>query len=37
MPLLAEAMLLSVIGFLLGLALAYLVELHRRASAGRRW
>jgi hypothetical protein len=37
MPLLVEASLFSLIGFLAGLALAYLYELHRRANAGRRW
>jgi len=37
MPLLIEAWLASIAAFLLGLLLAYLLELHRRASADRRW
>lgn len=37
MPLILEAGLLSIIGFLFGLLLAYLIELRRRASVGRRW
>ena len=37
LPLMVEACLLSLAGFLLGLLLAYLVELRRRANAGWRW
>ena len=37
LPLLAEAGLLGLAGFLLGLLLSYLLELRRRAHAGRRW
>lgn len=39
MPLLLEATLMSLVGFLLGLLFSYLVELRRRASADddRRW
>lgn len=37
MPLIVEACALSLVGFLVGLFLAYLVELHRRANAGWRW
>lgn len=37
LPLLAEVLIASTIAFLLGLLLAYLVELHRRANADRRW
>jgi hypothetical protein len=36
-PLIVEAGLLGLAGFLLGLLLSYLVELRRRANAGRRW
>lgn len=36
-PLLAEAELVSLVGFGLGLLLAYLVELRRRANAEWRW
>jgi hypothetical protein len=36
-PLLGEALLLSLAGFLVGLALAYLLELHNRSNRGRRW
>ena len=37
LPLAVEACLLSLAGFSLGLFLAYLVELRRRANAGWRW
>jgi hypothetical protein len=37
LPLVIEACLLSLIGFSLGLFLAYLVELRRRANAHWRW
>ncbi|HEX2803833.1 MAG TPA: hypothetical protein VHN55_07635 [Sphingomicrobium sp.] len=37
LPLLAEAALASASGFLLGLLLAYLVELHRRHNAQWKW
>ena len=37
LPLVAEAGLLGLVGFLLGLLLVYLFELRRRANAGRRW
>ena len=37
LPLFAEAALLALAGFLLGLLLSYLFELRRRANAGRRW
>ena len=37
MPLVAEACLLSLVGFSLGLLLAYLIELRRRANAEWRW
>jgi ABC-type Mn2+/Zn2+ transport system permease subunit len=37
LPLFAEASLLAVAGFLLGLLLSYLFELRRRANAGWRW
>ncbi len=36
-PLFAEALLLSLAGFLIGLSLAYLLELHNRSNRGRRW
>ena len=36
-PLIVEACALSLIGFLIGLTLAYLVELRRRANAEWRW
>lgn len=36
-PLLAEAMLLALTGFGLGLLLVYLLELRRRARTGRRY
>lgn len=37
MPLLAEAAVLSLTGYGVGLLLAYLVALRRRATADRRW
>ena len=37
MPLIAEACALSLGGFLIGLTLAYLIELRRRANAEWRW
>jgi len=37
LPLIAEGMLVSVLGFLLGLLLAYLVELRRRYNAQWNW
>lgn len=37
MPLLVEAFVIALVGFLAGLLLAYLVELHRRAGAEWRW
>ncbi len=37
MPLIVEAFAMSLAGFLIGLFLAYLVELHRRANAEWRW
>ncbi len=37
LPLFAEAALFGLTGFLLGLLLSYLIELRRRANAGRRW
>ena len=37
MPLIVEACLVSLAGFSVGLFLAYLVELRRRANAGWRW
>ena len=37
MPLIAEAMFLSLVGFSVGLLLAYLVELRRRSRADWRW
>jgi hypothetical protein len=36
LPLLAEAELMSLGGFALGLLIAYLLELRRRARVGRR-
>ncbi len=36
-PLIVEAALVSMIGFLLGLLLAYLFELHRRHNAQWKW
>ena len=37
MPLIVEACAIALVGFLAGLLLAYLVELHRRANAEWRW
>ena len=37
MPLLVEACAVSLVGFMFGLLLAYLVALHRRANAEWRW
>ena len=37
LPLIAEAALLAVVGFLVGLVLAYLVELRRRYNAQWKW
>ena len=37
MPLIAEAMIVSLLGFLFGLLLAYLVELRRRYNAQWNW
>ena len=37
MPLLVEAELVTLVGFGLGLLVAYLVELRRRANADWRW
>ena len=37
LPLILESMLAALIGFGVGLLLAYLVELHRRANANWRW
>ena len=37
LPLIAEAALLAVIGFLVGLVLAYLVQLRRRYNAQWKW
>ena len=37
LPLIVEAALASVLGFLVGLLLAYLVELHRRHNAQWNW
>ena len=36
-PLIGESALLAIVGFLLGLVLAYLVELHRRYNAQWKW
>lgn len=36
-PLIVEVSAMSLFGFLIGLTLAYLVELHRRANAEWRW
>ena len=36
-PLIAEAMGVALLGFLLGLLLAYLIELHRRYNAQWNW
>lgn len=37
MPLIVEAFAVSLVGFMFGLLLAYLVALHRRANAEWRW
>jgi hypothetical protein len=37
MPLIAEAALMAIVGFLVGLVLAYLFELHRRYNAQWKW
>jgi hypothetical protein len=37
LPLIAEGMIASLLGFLLGLLLAYLVELRRRYNAQWNW
>jgi hypothetical protein len=37
MPFVAEVLLLTLTGFALGAALAYLIELRRRAQAEWRW
>ena len=37
LPLIAEAALIAIAGFLLGLVLAYLLELHRRYNAQWKW
>lgn len=37
MPLIAEAALLGIVGFGLGLLLTYLLELRRRSRTGRRY
>lgn len=37
LPLIAEAALIAIAGFLLGLMLAYLLELHRRYNAQWKW
>ena len=36
-PLIAEAALMAIVGFLVGLLLAYLFELHRRYNAQWKW
>ena len=36
-PLVAEILLLTLVGFALGALLAYLIELRRRANAEWRW
>jgi len=36
-PLIAEAALMAIVGFLVGLGLAYLFELHRRYNAQWKW
>ncbi len=36
-PLIVEACAVSLMGFFIGLLLAYLVEQHRRANAEWRW
>ena len=37
MPVIVEAWAMALAGFLIGLTLAYLVELRRRANAEWRW
>jgi hypothetical protein len=37
MPVIVEAFGVSLAGFLIGLTLAYLIELRRRANADWRW
>lgn len=37
MPLVLEACILALVGFSLGLLLAYLIELRRRNNAQWRW
>lgn len=37
LPLIAEAALIAIAGFLFGMLLAYLVELHRRYNAQWKW
>ncbi len=37
MPLLVEAFVIALVGFLAGLVLSYLLELHRRANVEWRW
>ncbi len=37
MPLFIEATLIALVGFLIGLVIAYLVALRRRAAAERRF
>jgi hypothetical protein len=37
MPVIVEAFGVSLVGFLTGLTLAYLIELRRRANADWRW
>lgn len=37
MPLVAEAALIALAGYGIGVLLAYLVALRRRANADRRW
>ena len=37
MPMIVEALALSLAGFSIGLFLAYLVSLHRKANAEWRW
>ena len=37
LPLIVEGMAVAIVGFLFGLLLAYLVELHRRHNAQWNW
>lgn len=37
MPVIVEAFGASLVGFLIGLTLAYLIEIRRRANADWRW